>query len=108
MSNCPGATLEAFLMWIYDLIVDGDGSANPSLQIAEAIGTATNHRKQMTAEQFAPIVSLFEPYREKTEWTLVDYNEEDNGSWRDFAGYAFDFIPRQLYEQGSMLISRCR
>lgn len=44
MSSIPGRDLEAFLMWNYDLIVAGDGSANTSLAIAEAIGNIERRR----------------------------------------------------------------
>jgi hypothetical protein len=103
MSSCPGSTLEDFLMWDFDLIVDGNGGANPSLQIAEAVGVQTR-RRRLTAEQFAPIVTLFEPHREQVEYKLGSYDEDENGSWRDYAGYAFDFVPRTLYDQGLALI----
>lgn len=102
MSSLPGYTLEDFLMWNYDLIVDDDGGANPSLQIAEACGVQTR-RKRITGAQFAPLVAMFEPYRDKVEWRLGDFDEE-NMSWRDYAGYSFDFIPDELYERGSAVV----
>lgn len=99
MSSLPGCSLEAFLMWNYNLIVDGDGSANPSLQIAEAIGTATQRRVPLTNEQFAPLVALYEPYRDQVERRLADFDEE-NQSWRNYAGSNFDFLPASLYDKG--------
>lgn len=102
MSSCPGATLERYLEWLWDLIVDGDTGANPSLQIAELMGVDTR-RIRITAEQFAPILALYEPYRELIEDKLMDYNEEDNGSWRDYACYAFDSVPESIDDQAEVL-----
>lgn len=38
MSSLPGFTLEAFLCWQYDLIVEGEEEANLSLGLAEFLG----------------------------------------------------------------------
>lgn len=103
MSSWPGPSLEHFLMWNYSLIVDGDGSANPSLMIAEATGVKTR-RRQLTGAQFAPLVQLFEPYRFDVERQLDRYNEEDHGSWRDYGGTAFDFVPDEVYQRGLALL----
>lgn len=99
MSTCPGTTLEDYLMWRYNLIVDGDSSANLSLQIAEAMGVKTA-RKRITAAEFAPLVELFEPHRRKIEWRLEDCSEDESGSWRDYAGFAFDFLPGDVIKRG--------
>lgn len=104
MSTLPGLTLERFLMWNYDLIVDGDGRANPSLQIAETLRVTTG-RVNLTREEFAPIVSLFEPFRERVEETLQEF-DDDNQSWRDYAGYMFDFIPPEVYHRGVEILPR--
>lgn len=89
-------------MWNYDLIVDGDGSANPSLEIAEALGVQTG-RRRLTQEQFAPVVALFEEHREYVEGRLEEFDEETM-SWRDYAGYSFDDIPADLYMRGSVIL----
>lgn len=90
-------------MWQYDLIVDGDGGANPSLQIAEALGTNTR-RKQITSAQFAPLIALFEPQREYVERRLSQF-EDDNMSWRDYAGYSFDDIPKEIESRAIEILS---
>lgn len=105
MSSLPGLTLEAFLMWNFNLIVDGDGSANPSLQIAEAMGTAARARRQISKDEFAPVVALFEPYRIDVENNLADFDDEIQ-SWRDYAGWCFEFIPDALYTQGGALLPK--
>jgi hypothetical protein len=107
VSSWPGPDLEDFLMWQYDLIVDGDGSANPSLQIAEAVGVDTR-RKSITREQFLPLLELFEPLRVDVERRLDWYNEEDCGSWRDYGGYAFDFIPKEIEAKAAEIVSGYR
>lgn len=101
MSSLPGVTLESFLMWNYDLIVDGDGSANQSMAIAEACGVSSR-RRRITAEQFAPLVAVFEPHREDVENWLLDFDEE-NQSWRDYAGYCP--IPKELYRAGGEVLA---
>ncbi len=103
MSSWPGPALEDFLMWQLDLIVDGDGGANPSLQIAEALGTITR-RRHLTSEQFSPIVALFEAHRQDTERRLGDFDEETQ-SWRTYGGTAFDFIPEERYAQARKMIA---
>lgn len=103
MSSLPGYTLEAFLMWQYGLIVDGDGSANVSRQLAELLGTAPRPRQRLTAEQFAPVATLYAPYREEVERRLTDF-DEDTQSWRDYTSYAFDFIPEGLYARSLALL----
>lgn len=103
MSSIPGYTLEKFIMWNYNLIVEGDPTANPSLQIAELLGNI-QRRPDWSLEQFKPLVELFEPYRYDVERVLDYYDEEENGSWRWFAGYAFDFIPDEIYNAGSEII----
>jgi len=103
MSSCPGTDLEDFLMWNFDLIVDGDSSANVSRQIAEALGTI-HRRPEITLEQFKPLVEIFEPYRSKIEDRLMDYSEEENGSWRDYGSYAFDFIPPDVFTKALFII----
>lgn len=107
MSSLPGHTLEAFLMWNYDLIVGGDASANPSLQIAEAVGTATKRRPELTTEQFAPLVALYEPYRAMVE-SRLDQFDSDTQSWRDYAGHGFDFLPASLFDHGQKIVRGIR
>jgi hypothetical protein len=103
VSNKPGNSLESFVMWNYNLIVDDDDTANESLRIAEILGTATRRRPQITNEEFAPILVLFEPYRDRVE-DLLNGHDDNEASWRDFAGYAFDFIPDEVYTQGAEII----
>ena len=102
MSSLPGYTLEAYLMWNYDLVVDDDESANLSLQIAEALGTALRRRPRLTSMQFSHLVEIFEPFRHDVERSLYDF-EEETMSWRDYAGCNFDFIPDHIYGQGMHL-----
>lgn len=97
MSSLPGLDLEDYLAWQYDLIVEGDGSANPSLEIAEALGVATR-RQRVSAEQFQRLVIASEHLRHDVEYRLGQFDEETQ-SWRDYAGYAFDGLDEPTREQ---------
>lgn len=103
MSSKPGWRLEDFLMWDLDITVDEQPDSNFSLQMAEALGNV-ERRRSLSVEQFAPIVALFEPHRERVEYWLSEFDEETQ-SWRDYAGYAFDFIPNDLIEQAKAMIA---
>lgn len=103
MSSIPGYTLESFVMWNADLIVDGDGSANTSLAIAEAVGIPTR-RRCISAADFRRIIELFEPYREYVENNLLEFDEHTQ-SWRDYAGYAFDAIPKEVFASAEGLLN---
>lgn len=102
MSSCPGSTLEDYLMWDLDLIVEDQNQANESLRIAEALGVKTR-RKLITQLEFNPIVALFEPHREVVEYLLQDF-DDDTQSWRDYAGASFGFISETLYDQARALL----
>lgn len=84
-------------MWNHDLIVDGDGSANMSLQIAEAVGV-NSRRARITGQVFAAMLAPYEPWRESVECALSEF-DDDNQSWRDYAGYAFNFLPDELFAE---------
>jgi len=94
MSSLPGLDLEDYLSWAYD-VVTAEVDGNTSLRYAEAFGTASRRRPVATPEQFKGLTSLFEHLRETIEYKLSDF-DEDNQSWRDYAGYAFDFVPDEL------------
>lgn len=85
MSSLPGYSLEDFVAWQWNLIVDEAPENNISLGIAEALGVKTN-RVHITKEQFAPIVAIYEPFREDIERRLADFDEETQ-SWRSYAAY---------------------
>ena len=104
MSSLPGYNLEDFVMWYFDLIVDDNRNANQSLKIAEALGIKTR-RISITVEQFKPILVLFEPWRNEIEEHLSDFDEEYQ-SWRDYAGYSFDFIPNEIFNKANKIIKR--
>lgn len=62
MSSLPGLTLEAFVAWQWNLVVQDQPENNFSLGMAEYLGVQT-HRTTLTKEQFAQIIVLYEPYR---------------------------------------------
>lgn len=103
MSTIPGYDLENYLMWYFNIKVEGRSDANASLQIAEAIGTALEYRKVLSEDQFQKIVHLFEPYREDTEYWLLNF-DEDYQSWRDYAGFSDMRFPKEILEKAKNLI----
>jgi hypothetical protein len=88
--------LEDFVAWGLDIKVENQPDPNLSLEIAEALGTASRRRPILTEREFDPIVALFEPYREQVEWRLDEF-EDEYMSWRDYAGASFDFIPDEVW-----------
>lgn len=92
MSSLPGYTLESYLMWQFNITVDEYADANPSLEIAEVLLNKQPVRKNLTKEQFQPVVDLFELFRDYVERQLENF-DEGKQSWRDYAGYAFTNIP---------------
>lgn len=90
MSSIPGYTLEEFLAWEYNLVVEDLGEVNVSMGLAEVLGTATYARRTLTKEEFSKLVELYEPSREVVESALLDYDEEENGSWRTYGCYVLN------------------
>ena len=99
MSSIPGYTLEDYIMWEVNITVDDLSDANHSLGIAESLGNITR-RSHLTKDEFNDIVLLWEPYRDSVESTLGGF-DADQQSWRDYAGYCFDYIPPSLLETTS-------
>lgn len=104
MSSIPGYDLEDFVAWSQDLIVDGDGSANFSLQVAELIGTVPR-RRELTTKQFFEVLKLYEPYREQIEDKLCDF-DEDNQSWRSYSECVFNCFPESVIAEAELLINK--
>lgn len=102
MSSLPGYTLEDYVEWQHDLIVDDKHGVNMSLDIAETLGVSTRRRPTITKEQYAPILALYEPYRDQVEDKLLDFDEE-NQSWRSYAGCAFGFIPESVWNEANAI-----
>lgn len=105
MSSCPGKELEDYLMWCYDLVVENHEDANPSLQMAEALGKSSR-RTRLTQAEFQPIVALAEPEREHVEYHLRWFNEETQ-SWRDYAS-SVDWLPKQIEDAIEVLVAAYR
>lgn len=96
MSSIPGYTLEAFIAWQYDLIVEGEGENNFSRGVAESIGAAVK-RPTLSTLQFKPLVAMHEPYREVIERRLGEFDEETQ-SWRNYATYVDIDVPLEVVE----------
>lgn len=104
MSSCPGCKLEYFLIWELNVLVENEPDCNKSLQMHASIFGMDN-RSVVSQKTFRSIVSLFEEYRETVEHRLIDFDDE-NQSWRDYAGSAFEFIPDELFEQANKIINQ--
>lgn len=102
MSSIPGYTLEEYLAWYFSIIVEDLGETNFSVGMAEALGNIAP-RPVVNKELFAKVVAYFEPHRESVENRLSDFDEESQ-SWRDYAGYAFDFIPESMEDTATAFI----
>lgn len=96
MSSLPGFSLESYLLWNFDLVVEDQEEANVSLGLAEALGNI-EPRPRMSQADFAKLAARYEPYREQVEYLLGDFDEETQ-SWRDYAFYCFDWLPNLLAE----------
>jgi hypothetical protein len=105
VSSFPGPRLEDYLAWNYNLIVDGDGSANMSLTIAEAMGVVP-YRQQITTEQMQVVAKVFEEYRETVEYWLSNFDEENQG-WRQYSS-GYDTIPDELLAIGKDILESFR
>lgn len=102
MSSIPGYTLEAFLAWQYNLIIEGEGESNFSRGMAESIGAAVR-RPVLGKVQFKPLVAMYEPYREVIERRLGDFNEETQ-SWRGYAEYVDLDVPLDVVEASDQYV----
>ena len=104
MSSIPGYDLESYLLWYYRVTADNQHESNYSLGIAEIIGNI-ERRKNLSESEFDGLVDLFEPLRMEIEERLFEFDEE-NYSWRDYAGYSFDFIPNDLIDKGTEYLNK--
>lgn len=86
MSSIPGRSLEDYIAWNYNIVVIGEDENNVSLGLAEAIGTF-KPRSRLTKGQFKVILDHFETKRDEIEEGLLDFDEEDHGSWRDYCSF---------------------
>lgn len=102
MSSLPGYTLEDYVAWRLDIVIEGQPDPNFSLFMAEALGTIPP-RPVLSQEEFKNVLDLYEPFRQQVEYLLREYDEEAQ-SWRDYAEYGFDFIPDETDKQAYTLI----
>lgn len=79
MSQVPGFTLEDYVYW----------------EFGRMIGTVPDQipHRIIKPDVHSELVEFYEPYRKQVEEILLNYNEEDHGSWRTYAPYAFEFLP---------------
>ncbi len=94
MSSLPGFKLEDYVAWNHDLKIIDQDEANASLGIAEMLGRSTG-RLTLTIEEFAPILQIYEPHRERIEYYLGEFDDETQ-NWRDYSYAAFQFVPESV------------
>lgn len=100
MSHCPGPTLEDWLTDWWSLVVQES-------EHGSGIRWAYANQLVLTKEQFAGLVAIYEAARELIQEQLrnyLDQPEDEQGSWRDYSGYAFDGIPKEIEETGNVYI----
>jgi len=107
MSSLPGYFLEDYIRWEYNLLVEDTSDANKSLAIADVLGTSTQKRLVLNKEEFSELLNIFEPYRETVERLLCDFDEE-NQSWRGYAGNIDYILPDQLDTEAWQIINRIK
>jgi len=103
MSSKPVETLEEFLAWYFDIVVEGMNDVNPSLALAEALDRYRPKRKRVTKDQFRPLVFLFEELRDRVELSIEQFSENPM-SWCAHADLAIGFIPDSLHQQGKAIV----
>jgi len=101
MSHCPGSFLEDWLTDWYRLVVQ-------DLDVGSGIRWMYTGQLILTKEQFAELVAIHAPAREMIENKLSEYSEEENGSWRDYCGYAFDSVPKEILDKADAFIAAIR
>lgn len=102
MSSIPGYTLEDFVAWQWNLIVEEQSESNVSLGMAEFFGTVSR-RKTLTQTEFKEIISLYLPYRQIIEGRLADFDEETQ-SWRGYAEVVDPDIPEEVQRKIGQLV----
>ena len=102
MSSLPGYTLESFVAWQWNLIVEELPESNVSLGMAEFFGTVSR-RKTLTQTEFKEIISLYLPYRQIIEGRLADFDEETQ-SWRGYAEVVDPDIPEEVQRKIGQLV----
>lgn len=104
MSSRPGLDLQDYVAWMFDVVVQDQADPNFSLAAAELLGTAVC-RRRIAQSDFKKVIRLFEPWRVQIEDKLLDFNE-DTQSWRDYACYAFDFVPNHLLNLAYLMLRK--
>jgi hypothetical protein len=102
MSSLPGLLLEDFVAWQHDVVVEGNSDPNFSLGLAEALGKIPQRACHMQ-EYFKSILVFYEPWRERIEDKLDEF-DEDNQSWRAYAPYVADTVPNSLLDLAHKLL----
>lgn len=103
MTLYQDGSLEVFLMWHYDLIVDGDGSGSPTLTHAEMNGKNTR-RRHLCEREFQELVCIFADCRMMIEKIILDSDDPIWG-WRTYTGAILGPIDRIRLQQGRLYLN---
>lgn len=99
MSMIPGCYLEDYLSDAYRLFDNGGEHGN---QFARSCNKISNGKIYgdyvfLDDEDFKKFVAFFESFRERIEYLLDEYDEEESGSWRDYKYFAMgDVVPDEI------------
>lgn len=99
MSHCPGLALEDWITDWYRL-VDSDGEHGTGIRRMYTGQLILNR------EQFKRLVEIHEPIRGHVEERLLDYSEEECGSWRDYCD-CFS-VPKEMAAQAEEYLKSLR
>lgn len=98
MSSCPGVTLEDWLTDWFGIVVNGNQ------EYGDSIRQLYTNQLVLSTKQFKLLTDLFAPVREHVELWCRRYNEEENGSWRDYCS-VFE-IPEDISKQAEQYLQR--
>lgn len=102
MSHIPGYELEDVLSDIYG-IFDKDGNHGSSFVRSwnkSSQGEIYSDYTFISNFEFGKFVSFFESIRDRVEFYLQEYDEEESGSWRDYKySVIADLIPDEMEKE---------
>jgi hypothetical protein len=98
MNTFPGTGLEEFLEWKWKLIPAGVVDVTSVEQKRQE----RHYREgctQVTFNQFAPLVGLYEPWREMIEDNLGDFTGTDESTWLRYSDCVDTLVPELTHYQ---------
>lgn len=111
MSMIPGYSLEDYLSDAYRVF---DKSGEYGNQFARSCnensdGEIYGDYVFLDDEDFKKFVAIFESCRQKVEFYLDEYDEEESGSWRDYKGFVMaDQISDEIEKLGTAFLDKLK